>query len=142
MASQRLRISFGISNPTLPCHLSGGRGSSSMRYKHPEADIRNEIIKKFLCMGIKVKRLENSICGRHKSFPDLWFFDPMTRVAGWIEIKSLTGRLSKGEDSQEEFQSLCKLCGVKHWVVRSLAEALEATGRRGYDEDRLRNINI
>jgi len=113
-----------------------------MRYKHPEADIRNDIIKKFLGLGIKIKRLENSICGRHKSFPDLWFFDPITKVAGWMEVKSKTGALSKGADSQEEFQSLCKLCNVNHWVIRSVDEAVDATGRRKYDEDRVKEIEL
>jgi len=113
-----------------------------MKYKHPEADLRNELVKKFICMGIKVKRLENSVCGRHKSFPDIWFFDPVTRVAGWIEIKSKTGQLSKGEHSQEEFRDLCILCNINHWVIRSLDEAIQATGRREYDENRIKEINI
>lgn len=113
-----------------------------MRYKSPEADIRNSIIKCFLSRGIKVKRLENSIGGRNKSFPDLWFFDPLTKTAGWIEVKSKTGVLSKGKDSQEEFQALCKLCNVNHWVIRSLDEAIKATGRREYDEKRLKEIEL
>jgi hypothetical protein len=115
---------------------------SIMKYKSPEADIRNEIIKKFLCNGIKVKRIENSICGRHKSVPDLWFFDPLTKVAGWIETKSKTGTLSKGKDSQEEFRDLCILCGVNHWVVRSLDEAMSVTGRREFHNDRLADIEF
>lgn len=113
-----------------------------MKYKTPEADIRNEIIKKFLLLGIKIKRIENSICGRHKSIPDLWFFDPVTKVAGWMEIKSLTGVLSKGEDSQEEFRDLCLLCRVNHWVVRSYDEAYFATGRYLYDEKRIKDIEL
>lgn len=113
-----------------------------MKYKHPEADIRNAIIEEFLNRGMKIKRLENSICGRHKSFPDLWFFDPVTKVAGWLEVKSLTGVLSKGEDSQEEFRDLCIVCNVNHWVVRSLDEAIKATGRREYDTKRLEEIEM
>lgn len=113
-----------------------------MKYKHPEADIRNDIIKKFLGLGIKIKRLENSICGRHKSFPDLWFFDPVTKIAGWIEVKSKTGTLSKGADSQEEFRDLCKVCNVNHWVVRSVDEAMSATGRREYYEDRVKEMEF
>ena len=113
-----------------------------MKYKRPEAEIREAIIDKFIMRGIKIKRLENSICGRHKSFPDLWFFDPITRIAGWIEVKSKTGTLSKGEDSQEEFRDLCKLCNVNHWVVRSLDEAIDATGRLEYDSERLKAVEF
>jgi hypothetical protein len=113
-----------------------------MKYNHPEADIRNAIIDKFTCLGIKVKRIENSICGRHKSIPDLWFFDPVTNRAGWMEVKSKTGRLSTGENSQEEFRDLCILCNVNHFVVRSLDEAIDATGRRKYDTDRLNSIDF
>jgi antibiotic biosynthesis monooxygenase (ABM) superfamily enzyme len=111
-----------------------------MKYKSPEADIRNAIIDKFRCSGIVVKRIENSICGRHKSIPDLWFFDPVTKIAGWMEVKSKTGTLTKGEDSQEEFQTLCKVCGVNHWVVRSVDEAMAATGRLKHDTNRLAEI--
>ena len=110
------------------------------KYKSPEADIRNAIIKKFLALGIKVKRIENSINGRHKSIPDLWFFDPVTKIAGWCEVKSKTGRLSTGSDSQEEFRDLCILCGVNHWVIRSVGDAMVATGRLRYDTDRLSEI--
>lgn len=113
-----------------------------MKYKHPEADIRNEIIKKLRMLGIKVKRIENSIGGRHISIPDLWFFDPITKIAGWMEVKTLVGRLSKGPDSQEEFRDLCILCNINHWVVRSYEEALAATGRREYDNKRIMEIEL
>lgn len=118
--------------------------SQTVKYKSPEADIRNQIIDKFLMRGIKIKRLENSINGRHKSFPDLWFFDPITKVSGWMEVKSATGQLSNKpyEDSQEEFRDLCKICNVNHWVVRSLDEAIEATGRRKHDNNRLEAVDF
>jgi hypothetical protein len=110
-----------------------------MKYKHPEADIRNDIIKEFNKRDIKIKRIENSICGRHKSIPDLWFFDPLTKKAGWIEVKSATGRLSNNpyKDSQEEFRDLCQLCNTPYWIVRSVDEAMYATGRREYDKNRV-----
>lgn len=84
-------------------------------------------------MGVKVKRIENSIGGRHKSIPDLWFFDPVTKKAGWMEVKTATGQLSKGDDSQEEFRDLCILCKIPYWVIRSVDEAIAATGRREHD---------
>ena len=113
-----------------------------MKYKHPEAEIRNDIIKEFKSRGIKIKRIENSIGGRHKSIPDLWFFDPVTKKAGWMEVKSLTGNLSKGKDSQEEFRDLCLLCKIPHWVVRSVYEALTATGRREHDKRIIESIEL
>lgn len=113
-----------------------------MKYKHPEADIRNDIIKEFKSRGIKVKRVENSIGGSHKSIPDLWFFDPVTKKAGWMEVKSKVGSLSKGKDSQEEFRDLCILCNIPHWVVRSVDEALAATGRREHDANVINNIEF
>ncbi len=115
-----------------------------MKYKHPEADIRNAIIKKFLGAGIKIKRLENSICGRNKSFPDLWFFDPVTKIAGWMEVKSATGRLSNDpyEDSQEEFRDLCLLCNIPYWLVRSVGDAMLATGRNKHYENEIKEIKL
>ena len=113
-----------------------------MKYSNPESDIRNAIIKKFRSLGITIKRIENSICGRHKSVPDLWFADRVTKTAGWIEVKSATGRLSKGPDSQEEFQADCNICNVNHWVVRSVNEAVAATGRSKYDDKRLMDIEF
>jgi hypothetical protein len=113
-----------------------------MKYKHPEADIRNDIIKEFKSRDIKIKRIENSIGGRNKSIPDLWFFDPVTRKAGWMEVKSKVGSLSKGKDSQEEFRDLCLLCHIPHWVVRSVDEALTATGRREHDKRIIESIEL
>lgn len=113
-----------------------------MKYKSPEADVRNSIIKEFLSMGIKVKRIENSINGRHKSIPDLLFFDPVTKVFGFIEVKSLTGRLSTGKDSQQEFKDLCEICHVNHWVVRSLDDAINATGRREYERKMVEGMEL
>jgi hypothetical protein len=59
-----------------------------------------------------------------------------------MEVKSKVGTLSKGKDSQEEFRDLCVVCNVNYWVVRSLDEALAATGRREYDTKRLADIEF
>jgi hypothetical protein len=112
------------------------------KYNHPEADIRNAIIEEFKSRGIKLKRVENSIGGSHKSIPDLWFFDPITKKAGWMEVKTSVGRLSKGKDSQEEFRDLCLLCHIPYWVVRSVDEALTATGRREHESNEIKSIEF
>jgi len=94
--------------------------------EQPERELRNQIIKELRKRGIKVMRVENAIVGRHNTgLPDLWVVNINKNLAGWMELKSEKGILAP---HQKQFREDCLRCGVRHWVVRSLTEAMEVVG--------------
>lgn len=101
------------------------RAKETKPREQPERELRNNVIRELRRCGCKVKRIENSICGQNKSIADLLVFNPSKCIGGFLELKSMTGVLSKGKNSQEEFFYLCKTCGINCWLVRTVEEAKE-----------------
>lgn len=102
------------------------RGADKQKRRQDEAILRNEIIKELRNRGVVVMRVENAIIGKHNTgFGDLWIFNKVKRLAGWMEIKTPIGILT---GKQPEFKELCALCGVHYWIVRSVVEAVEVIG--------------
>lgn len=88
-----------------------------------EAKIRADVIKELRKKGVQVMRIENAITGRHNTgIPDLWFFNINKRKAGFIELKTPKGILT---GNQPQFREFCILCGIPHYIVRSVGDALE-----------------
>lgn len=101
-----------------------GRGKDKGQRKYEEAVLRKEVIKELRQRGCWVKRIENSICcDLGVDIPDLFVFNVNIKKAGFIELKTLTGTLSPG---QERFRDSCIICGVNHWVCRTTQEAINA----------------
>ena len=101
-----------------------GRGKDKGERKHEEAVLRKEVVRELRKRQCWVKRLENSICGDlGVDIPDLFVFNNNIKRAGFIELKTLTGTLSPG---QERFRDSCIICGVNHWVCRSVEEVINA----------------
>ena len=84
-----------------------------------EDKFRNILIKFLRRKDCKVTRVEPSFRGEF-GLGDLWVFCEATAWGGWVETKSLIGRLN---DDQKEVRRLCALCGIKYLVVRTLEEA-------------------
>ncbi len=92
--------------------------------EQPERELRNIIIKELRKRRVVVKRIENSITGKNNvGIPDLLVFNRAKRQFSWLELKSLRGVLSP---KQKEFREDCILCNTRHFVIRSLTEAIEA----------------
>jgi len=90
----------------------------------PERILRNDVIKELRKRGVKVMRVENAIVGRRNiGIPDLWVVNINKNIAGWIELKSKQGLL---KTHQKVFREDCLRCGINHWVVRSVSQAMEA----------------
>lgn len=88
----------------------------------PERELRNAVIKELRRRGVKVMRIENSIVGRRNTgIPDLWVVNRRKNIAGWVELKSSIGILT---GNQPQFREDCLRCGVNHWVIRSVDEAV------------------
>jgi len=131
----------GIAKPTIKSCVAGvmvlagkwpakkarkARARETTPREQPERELRNTVIKELRRHGVKVMRVENSITGiNNTGLPDLWVVNVNKNIAGWIELKSLRGVLT---GNQPQFREDCLLCGVKHWVVRSVSEAMEAIG--------------
>jgi hypothetical protein len=93
------------------------RAKETKPRNQPERRLRRDVIKTLRKRGYRVSRVENSISGKDNTgLGDLWVFNEWGRFAGWVELKSESGRLT-GE--QPEFQRLCQLCGVNYWVIKS-----------------------
>lgn len=90
------------------------KNQETRKYSQKEKEFRIELIKYLRKKKCRVWRIENSLQG-YKGLPDLWVVNLKTFWSGWIEIKSLKGRL---KPEQDEFRSLCKLTNVNHIVVR------------------------
>ena len=90
--------------------------------EQPERELRNEVIKQLRKRGCIVWRIENSIGGRSVGLPDLLIFNPNKNFGAFCELKSGRGVLSK---QQKYVRELCLQCGIKHYVVRELSEAMQ-----------------
>ena len=107
----------------MPRKKRSDRGVSRGTYRQLEAAFREKAKEYLLSKGCKIKKLENSIKGKkNNSFPDEWIVFRKTKWAGWVEYKSLEGKLSSGEFSQEEFKEDCDFCNVNHIVARELKD--------------------
>lgn len=96
------------------------RAKETQPRKREEAEFRQEVIKYFKNNGIKYRRIENAIWGKHgNDLPDLWVVYLPTNWAGFVELKSFAGRLDEG---QIEFMNDCLACGVKHIVARTIED--------------------
>lgn len=89
-------------------------GNIGMKYNREEDRVRPIIIKALRKDGWNVKRVEPITSGKF-ALGDIWMSHRMMRMAGWGEIKSLTGKLSP---DQKKFQEECSLCNILYWVIR------------------------
>ena len=80
-------------------------------YDLAEAALRKDVVKELKKQGFIVKRVETMAPG----FPDLWASKITGGWAGWIELKTPSGRLSK---EQIKFKEMCALNNINHMVVR------------------------
>ena len=100
------------------------RAKETKPREQPERELRNDVIKQLRRKGVIVMRIENGVGGRRNSgIGDLLVFNLNKNIAGFIELKdSKHGVLSK---VQKIFRENCIRCGINHWVVRSVSEAME-----------------
>ncbi|MCB1711992.1 MAG: hypothetical protein KDH96_05835 [Candidatus Riesia sp.] len=94
-------------------------------YRREEDRIRTDIIKAMRKKGAKVWRVEPSFRGKF-GLGDLWFMYPQRGFAGWMEVKSSNGKLSK---AQRDFSRDCVRCNINYYVVRSELEAIAVLNR-------------
>lgn len=94
--------------------------ASGMKYDRVEDRIRKEIILELRKLGWNVRRVEPATRGEF-SLGDLYVWRSDKKIMAWLEVKSPSGSLSKG---QEEFQMSCFICGVRYHVVTSKEEAV------------------
>jgi hypothetical protein len=91
--------------------------------EQPERELRNQIIKELRKRGIKVMRVEPCFGKYNIGIPDLWVMNINKNIAAWFELKSDHGIL---KPHQKQFREDCLRCNVKHYVIRSISDALEA----------------
>ena len=96
-----------------------------MPYRREADRIRTDIIKAMRKKGAKVWRVEPSFRGKF-GLGDLWFMYPQRGFAGWMEVKSSNGKLSK---AQRDFSRDCVRCNINYYVVRSELEAIAVLNR-------------
>lgn len=89
-----------------------------MTKTQPEAIFRKALIKHLRKHHCKVTRVEPSFRGKF-GLGDLWVICIKTGWAGWVEVKTPSGRLS---DDQKEVMYDCELCGVKYIVARKVED--------------------
>lgn len=82
--------------------------------------IKPAIVKHLRQNGCRVWILENSIVGEeNSSLTDLIVYNRRYHELWFAEVKTPTGRLSKG---QIIFQEICKDCSERHVVLRSVED--------------------
>jgi len=89
-----------------------------MPKKQEEAIFRTALIKHLKKHHCKVFRVEPPFRGKF-GLGDLWVSCRGTKWAGWVETKSLKGRLS---DDQIEFQADCLMFEVKYIVAKRVED--------------------
>lgn len=94
------------------------RPNARHKYNRFEDEFRNVLIKYLRIKGCKVTRVEPNFRGEF-SLGDLWVLSSDTNWGGWIECKSLKGKLS---DGQKIFKELCHQCKVNYIVACSLKD--------------------
>jgi len=100
------------------------RARETTSREQPERELRNQVIKELRKRGVKVYRIENSIGGKSTGIADLLVFNINKNKSGFIELKASSIILR--QDNQREFRENCLRCGINHWVVCSVSEAVEA----------------
>lgn len=88
-------------------------------YNREEDRLRPLIIKALRKRGFKVWRIETAIAYQ-LGIADLWIAHTSGRMAGWVEVKTPTGKQSP---EQREFEKLCFFNGTLYFILRSVEEA-------------------
>ena len=83
-----------------------------------EDRLRPLIAKELRRLGWEVRRVEPCFRGKF-GLGDYWVMHEYRKLAGWVEVKTLTGGLSA---DQQEIQRLCWICGVKYWIIRRVED--------------------
>lgn len=83
----------------------------------PEREFRHSAIKWLRSKGCIVYRIENSIAGKSTGIPDLLIFTTNKMI--WIELKSLTGRLSS---EQIFFRQNCQASNIGFHIAQTIKD--------------------
>ena len=94
------------------------RMSLIMTKTQTEAIFRKALIKHLRKHHCSVLRIEPTQRGKFGA-ADLWVSCIRTGWAGWVEVKSPRGYLSK---DQREFESDCMVCGVRYIIARRVED--------------------